>query len=396
MASVVLKNATVFDGTGSDPKPNLSVLIEGNQIAGVGPLESLAVTPETEVVELAGKFVMPGMFNNHAHLGWDGYRDLKLQGMQDSDATTTAVVVMNMRRSLQAGLTGVRDLGMNNAGFIAKDVQSRGFAIGPRLYICGKAICMTGGHTWWCCHEADGPDEMRRAVRAQLRGGAAVIKIMASERHPQFTVTELTAAAEEAHTAGIKITAHATIPKAIDNVLDAGFDCIEHGGPFTEEQIDRLLEGDVTVVPTLSPSFLQAERGLEFGMSLADVEARRQRVKNPVNAHLTGKAGRAGVPLAFGTDAGSPAVPHHDIVDEAQLLLRVGVVDSVKDVLLMATRNSARLNGVDDQLGTLEPGKLADVVVLRSDPFVDAAAIGRVDQLYLDGKRLIKDGLFVV
>ncbi len=126
-----------------------------------------------------------------------------------------------------------------------------------------------------------------------------VIKMMASERRPQFTLEELQAAAEETH-ARVKITAHATMPAAIDNVLNAGFDCIEHGGPFSDEQIERMLEAGTIVVTTLSPGFLQAEHGLKYGMTPEKVAARRERLKNPVSAIRTGEAGRAGVrwPLA--------------------------------------------------------------------------------------------------
>jgi imidazolonepropionase-like amidohydrolase len=313
MSTILLKNGTLFDGTGADAMSNASLLIEGNKITAVGPSDSVSAPPDAQVVDVTGKFVMPGMFNNHAHLGWDGARDLKLQGTQDAEYVTTAVVVMNLRRSLEAGLTGVRDLGMNDAGFIAVDLKKRGLAIGPRLYPCGKAICMTGGHTWWCCREADGPDGVRQAVREQVKGGAVVIKMMASERKPQFTVEELKAAADEIHNFGYKITAHATLPQAVDNVLDAGYDCIEHGAAFSDEQVERMLEAGTFVVTTLSPGFLQAEHGLKYGMTPEQVQARRERLKNPVRAILTGNAGRAGVKLAFGTDAGSPAVPHNNI-----------------------------------------------------------------------------------
>jgi len=391
MSALLLQNGTVFDGTGLDPVSNADVLIEDNKIAGVGPSGSLDVPEGAQIVNTAGKFVMPGMFNNHSHLGWDGKRDLEKQGKEDSDSVTTAVVIMNMGRSLEAGVTSVRDLGMNNAGFIALDVKERGLVTSPRLFIAGKAICMTGGHTWWCCQEADGPTGVRQAVREQVKKGATVIKMMASGRHPEFTQEELDAAGHEAHELGVKITAHATIPQAVDKVLNAGYDCIEHGAAFNEEQIERMLEAGTFVVTTLSPGYLQAKHGLELGLGWTEeqVQARRERLKNPERALLTGKAGRAGVPLAFGTDAGSPAVPHNNIADEFKYLVEVGVVDSVKDVLLMATRNSAQLNGVEDSLGTLEVGKLADLVVIDGDPTENVDDIRNVEQVYLDGQRVI-------
>jgi imidazolonepropionase-like amidohydrolase len=314
---------------------------------------------------------------------------LEKQSREDSDSVTTAVVVMNMGRLLEAGVTSVRDLGMNNAGFIALDIKKRGLATNPRLFIAGKAICMTGGHTWWCCQEADGPVGVRQAVREQVKKGAKVIKMMSIGHHPEFTLEELKAAGEEGHQLGVKITAHVTIPKAIDNVLHAGYDCIEHGGPFTEEQIERMIEAGTFVVTTLSPGYLQAENGLELGWTEEQVENRRERLKNPVRAIRTGEAGRAGVTVAFGTDAGSLAVPYNNIADEFKYLLAVGVVDTVKDVLLMATRNSAQLNGVEDTLGTLEVGKLADVIVIDGSPMEDVADIREVEQVYLGGERVI-------
>jgi imidazolonepropionase-like amidohydrolase len=389
MSTILFKNGTVFDGTGTDPQANTSLLIEDDKIKAVGPADQMDVPPDAEVVDVTGKFVMPGMFNNHSHLGWDGARDLEVQSTEDTDAVTAGVVVMNMRRSLEAGLTNVRDLGMNEAGFLAKDFQERGLAVGPRLYLAGKAICTTGGHTWWCCREADSPYGVRQAVREQFKRGAVLIKIMASGRHPEFTVEELKAAADEVHNFDRKITAHATIPQAVDNVLDAGFDCIEHGADFSDEQIERMLENDVFVVTTLSPGYLQAEHGMKYGMTEAQVMARRERLKNPTRALRTGEAGRAGVTLAFGTDAGSPAVPHNNIADEFRLLLEVGVVDSMKDALLMATRNSAELNDVLDTLGTLEPGKLADVVVIDGDPMADPMDMANVERVYLGGERMV-------
>ena len=107
MGATLLKNGTLFDGTGSDPAPNMSLLIQANKIEAVGPADTVTAPEDATVVDCTGKFIMPGMFNNHAHLGWDGARDLKLQGTHDSDSVTTAVVIMNMRRSLEAGLTAI-------------------------------------------------------------------------------------------------------------------------------------------------------------------------------------------------------------------------------------------------------------------------------------------------
>lgn len=388
MNQVLLHNGTVFEGTGRDAKPNTSILILGNEIGAIGPSDSMEPPEGTEVIDVGGRFIMPGMFNNHVHLGWTNDRHIRVQSMEDPDFVTAAVVIRNMQIALEAGLTSVRDLGMNDAGYIALDLQRRRLATGPRLHIAGRSISITGGHCWWCSQEADGPDAVRQAVREQLKGGADVIKIMANGSAPEFTVDELKAAADEAHARNCKITAHATIPKAIDKVLEAGFDCIEHGGPFTEQQIERMVEDGVFVVPTLSTGYVEPDPGLLSGMSPEEIRARRERLRDPVVPQSLRKARRAGVPLCLGNDAGG-AVPFSNVVDEIRLLVELGVVEESADALLVATHNGARLNGVSETLGTLEVGKLADVVVVDGDPLTNIRDVANIDQVFLDGRRVV-------
>jgi imidazolonepropionase-like amidohydrolase len=281
---------------------------------------------------------------------------------------------------------------MANSQFDAKEALQRGMVKGPRLFIAGKAIMCTGGHTWWCGREADGPEGLRQAVREQIKLGADHIKIMASERHPQFTGAELQAAAEETHLHGKKITTHATIPQAIRNVVDAGFDSVEHGGPADDDVLASMAERGVMVVPTLSPFFLQTERGPERGMPPATVAARHERFRKDPPGPPLKKMREAGIKLAFGTDAGSPCVEHDVILPEMRTLLEREVVTSPLEIVRMLTINSAELRGDERDLGTVEIGKLADLTIIAGDPLADVNALGNIVHVFVNGEQLVKDG----
>jgi imidazolonepropionase-like amidohydrolase len=327
-------------------------------------------------------------------MGWDGgpMGILRTQALDDSDGINGIKAVANLRKSLKVGLTSLRDLGMNNSGFDAKNALKSGMVKGPRLEIAGKAIMCTGGHTWWCGREADGPDGVRAAVREQVKNGADIIKIMASERHPQFTPAELEAAAEETHLHGKKITTHATIPAAIRNVVNAGFDSVEHGGPADPDVLEIMAARAIMVIPTLSPFILQTEIGPSRGMPDDILAARHVRFeKNPPGKALVTMR-EAGLKFAFGTDAGSPCVEHNQIVPEMENLIKHNVVTSPIEVLRMLTINGAELRGDSDRLGTVEAGKLADIVVIDGDPLANISVMRNVVHVFLDGEHLVEGG----
>ena len=400
VSRTLLDGAKVIDVRTGQSEP-AQILIEGERIVAVGARDDFGHDPAPAVLDIQGKTVMPGFANNHVHVGWSGMGwdggpmgILRDQALNDSDGINGVKATVNLHRSLRAGLTALRDLGMNNSAFDAKDALKRGLIKGPRLFIAGKAIMCTGGHTWWCGREADGADGLRQAVREQVKGGADHIKLIANEATAQFTVEELTAAADEAHRLGRRVTAHATIPQAIRNVVAAGLDSIEHGGVAEDEVIETIVQRGMIVVPTLSPNVLQTERGPALGMPPEVVEARKRRFeKSPPGNGLT-KMRRAGVKFAFGTDAGSPCVPHDEILGEIRALLALQIVTGPLDILRMLTIHSAELRGDADRLGTVEAGKLADLVILDGDPLTDIEAIGRVRHVFLGGEHLVQEGEF--
>jgi imidazolonepropionase-like amidohydrolase len=365
------------------------VEIEGDKIKAVGQLADLGET-NAEVIETSGTIV-PGLFNNHAHLAWDGIHDLAQQSMYDPPEISAYKSAGNMLINLRAGVTTVRDLGMNKTNFAAKQAVEQGIFPGPRLLITGEAIAQTGGHTYWCCREASGADEMRRAVRDQVRGGADLIKIMANHDRLEFTDAELEAVIDEAHRNGLPVTAHATNNDAIYRVAQFGVDCIEHGGSMKDETIQLLLDRGIPIVTTFSALVMQSkpEIARQYNIPEWKIAERQRAVADPSRFKDLLKAAKAGVPIAFGTDAGSPVVPHDAIVPEMEFMVELGLVEGNYGVIRSATSVSAHVNGLEDKLGTLEPGKLADVIVVDGNPLEDLNALSHVKMTFLAGKRMV-------
>ena len=366
------------------------VEVDGERIKAVGDAAQLG-TRRGEALA-AGGTLLPGLFNNHAHLAWDGINDLIKQSVYDSPETSAYKSAANMLINLRSGVTTVRDLGMNKSNFAAKQAVEHGIFPGPRLLITGEAIVQTGGHTYWCCREASGPDEMRRAVRDQVRGGADLIKIMANHDTLEFTDAELEAVLDEAHRNRLPVTAHATFDAAIERVAQAGVNCIEHGGSMKDSTIQLLLDRKIPIVTTFAATIAHGQSGLarEYGIPEARIADCERVLADPTRffADLV-RAAKAGVTIAFGTDAGSPMVRHDFIVPEMQFMVELGVVPDNYGAICSATRASAQINGLADRLGTLEAGKLADVIVVGGDPLQDLEALRRVRMTFRDGRRFV-------
>jgi len=385
-------NARVLTCIGDQVIENGFVEVENGKIKAVGAMSDFSSDADT--VDCTGMTIMPGMINSHAHLAWDGVHDLARQSMDDAVEISAYKSAANMIKNLRAGVTLVRDLGMNKTNFFAKQAIEQGIFPGPRLLICGEAIIQTGGHTYWCCREASGADEMRRAVREQVRGGADLIKIMACHDTLEFTDAELEAVIDEAHRNGLPVTAHATYDDCINRVAQFGVDCVEHGGSMTDETIQLLVDKKIPIVTTFAPLVMQAneEVARKFNIPEWKIEERKKAVANP--ARYTGlvNAAKAGVPIAFGTDAGSPAVGHEIVAPELKFMVKIGVVADNYGALRSATIVPARLSKVDNKIGTLEAGKDADLIVIDGNPLEDLDALERVQMTFIAGKKMIGVG----
>ena len=365
------------------------VEIDEGRIKAVGRSADLGSTDAT-VVETEGT-ILPGLFNSHAHLAWDGVHDLAQQSLYDSPEIGAYKSAGNMLISLRAGITTVRDLGVNKVNFAAKQAVEQGIFPGPRLLITGESIVQTGGHTYWACREASGADEMRRAVRDQVRGGADLIKIMACHDRLEMTDAELGAVIDEAHRNGLPTTAHATDNESIERVVRFGIDVVEHGGKMTDETIQMLLDRKVSIVTTFAPVVMQAQAEVARKYNIPEwkIVERQKAMADTTRYDSLIKAARAGVPIVFGTDAGSPVVQHNTVVPEMKYMIKVGVVDDNYAAIRSATAVAATMNHLQSRLGTLETGKLADIIIVEGNPLEDLQALESVRMTFKEGRRLV-------
>jgi imidazolonepropionase-like amidohydrolase len=357
-------------------------------IAAVGPAGEFG--SRAAEAHTTGGTIMPGMFNNHAHLAWDGIHDLAHQSIYDAPEISAYKIAGNMLLSLRAGITTVRDLGLHQTNLFAKQAVEQGIFPGPRMLVSGASIVQTGGHTYWACREASGPDEMRRAVREQVRGGADLIKIMASHDLNEFTDEELAAVVDEAHRNGLPITAHATFESVIRRVALAGVDVIEHGGSMSDETIQIILNRKIPIVTTFAPLVMQANAELARQYSVPEwkIAERQKTVNDGVRFDGLQRAARAGITIAFGTDSGSPVVQHNVVAPEMAFMIKLGIKRDAYDALRSATSVSAQINRLDKKLGYLRPGYIADVIVVNGQPDQNIDDIEKVVMTFGAGRRL--------
>ena len=368
------------------------VEIDNGKIIKAGSQSDLDSSANSKkVLELKDHTILPGLMNSHAHLAWDGTHDLAQQSLDDPSEISAYKSCANMLKSLRAGVTLVRDLGMNKSNIFAKQAIEQGIYPGPRLKICGEAIVQTAGHTYWCCREASGADEMRRAVREQVGSGADLIKIMACHDTLEFTDEELEAVIDETHRNGLYITAHATFDAAINRVTDFGIDCIEHGGPMTDATIEKVAKKNIPICTTFSPVVMQSKEEIarQYNIPEWKIKERQKIVKDKSRFDSLVKASKAGIDIIFGTDAGSPVVPHDAIVPEMKFMIDLGVVKDNLDAIQSATYRAAKVNKIEDKLGSIEVGKDADLIIVEGNPDENIDDLSNVKQVYIHGSRLI-------
>jgi len=412
MKTILVHNGTLIDGTGRPPVGHAGVLITGDRVEAAGPVAETAAAARADVqrIDAAGGWLLPGFIDCHAHITWE-VASVEAQ-MRRPLSLNFYNSVCYMRRTLDAGVTTVRDAGGADLG--TRMAVETGIVPGPRLQICVTPLSPTGGHF---DHRfpvgvtpktppypgkpaaiCDGVDEVRKRVREVLLAGADVIKICTTggvlsptdrPEYTQFSPEEIAVCVEEARfRGGRKVMAHAIGAEGIKNAVRAGVHSIEHGVFLDDEGLDLMLERGAFLVPTLSAGIAVLELGERTGTVPEDVlEKARLLVEH--NLEAAAKARKAGVRIAFGTDAS--VFPHGQNLRELEMMTRIGMTPL--EAIGSATRTAAECLGWDDRLGTLEQGKLADLIVCSVDPLRDIAALRdpRNVVLVMKGGEVVKD-----
>jgi imidazolonepropionase-like amidohydrolase len=399
MTRTVLSGGRVFDGTGA-AVAEADVAIAGGRIVDVG-----SGLDGDEQVDLTGLTLLPGLIDCHVHVMVSG-PDL-VRRLQRPFSYHFFQAVRNLQATLDCGITTVRDAGGADLG-VQRAVED-GVIEGPRLRISITALSQTGGHgdgwlpsgittSLMAAHPGrpsgvvDGPDEMRKRVREIIRAGANVIKVHTSggvlsprdnPRHAQFRPDELEALMAEARAAGLAVMAHAQATDGIKNAVRAGVRSVEHGIYLDDEAIDMMLSKGTWLVPTLvAPHAVLSAAAA--GSQLPDgVLAKAQEVV-ATHADAFKRAVAAGVRIAMGTDTG--VGPHGSNLDELPLMAAGGMTPA--QVLAATTSSAAELLGLADEVGTIVPGKRADLVAVAGDPFDLASLKASVRAVYQAGRKV--------
>jgi imidazolonepropionase-like amidohydrolase len=390
---MLLWDATLLDGSGGPPQDHVAIRIDDGLIAAI---DAVAGRPPPQgATNLAGRTILPGLIDAHAHVTSHLERSPgfgpppPLQGEEPRpDELRWFILAKAALAMLAAGITTVRDVGsFDDEAIVLREAVRLGLIEGPRLLTCGRIISATapGGRifgTMYC--EADGPWAMRRAVREQLRRGADYVKLMATgarsvdreDPEPaQMTHEELWAAVDEARRMGVRVAAHAEGLEGARMAIEAGVDTIEHGLSLHQEPalLDMMAARGIVLVPTLTTFHDLAERFADSYAPRLVEQAKRQLE----SAYLTVTAAQgAGVTLAMGYDSGPPGA------SALELLRLVDAGLSASEAIAAATSGSARAVGLADR-GTLQPGKVADLLVIDGDPLADPTLIADQARLWL-------------
>ena len=396
-------------GDGSPPVPIAAVVIEDDRITYAGPAANAPQDPSAHIIQAPGGTILPGLIDVHVHITNDGGPGKTAAVLGDAFEAAADLAMRgyaNALASLRAGYTTLRNLHAPLFADVAvRDAIASGRLEGPRLVVCGQGLCVTGGHMdrgMLADHVAvsgrfgvcDSPDEFRRAVRQMAKRNVDFIKINsdvgsmldpAAPYVPEMTFAEMEAACTEAHRLGLHVAAHTAGGPPIEDALAAGVDTIEHGHWLTDRAIEMMLERDASYVPTLivnSRNFAYSRE--ELGVS--------QRSWRWLQAAFDAKWGslerahKAGVTIAAGSDAGF-LVNHGENACELDELVKGGLTPN--EAVRAATGSAAKLLDLQDEIGTLEVGKLADVVVVAGDPLADITVLQRLDcitHVFKDGR----------
>jgi imidazolonepropionase-like amidohydrolase len=399
---VVIHAGRLLDGVGTSPREKASVLIAGDRIASVQ--DGWATPAGANVIDLRTSTVMPGFIDSHTHITGEGTGNAIVRAVTETPLDDAVRSTVYARRTLEAGFTTIRNVGADGGADVAlKRAIESGLVAGPRIWTARTVLSITGGHgdqgglrpdLWvaptWMDGIIDSADEARKAVRYQHKYGADLIKITAtggvlsigdSGDAQQFTDEEMRSIVEAAHLLGMKVAAHAHGKAGIHAAIRAGVDSIEHGTYGDAESFKLYKERGTYLVPTIIAGKTVAEMATIPGHFHPTVQAKAARI-GPLIQDMFKQAYAAGVKIAFGTDSG--VSNHGENAREFGYMVEAGM--PAAEAILAATRNAADLLGAADRVGSLQPGRFADVIAVAGNPLTDISELRKITFVMKGGK----------
>jgi imidazolonepropionase-like amidohydrolase len=403
--TTVVRAGRMIDGAGNPGSAAGGIVAEGAEIVATfsGEIPSAYVSPDIRVLDYEDCTLLPGLIDTHVHLNLPGVDIPFLGALAEDDGVLLARSAHAARIALSAGITAVRDLGAR--GLTTIDLRRAielGYVQGARVLACGQPLTITGGHTWYFGGEVDGESDLRVKVRELAKAGADLIKVMASGGGtpntrtwlPSFTLRELETIVDEAHRAELKVTAHCTCGEAISYGVRAGVDQIEHGAFFVDGQGNQEPRPDViealanSSIPVTATVAIQTHTVKAFGPEETLTDDERTQLARYRHVHEGNMATirllhEAGVELIAGTDAGWGPTPFDSLAEEMAVMHECGVAPM--DAILGGTGRAATVLGIDDKIGRLQEGLLADAIVVGGNPLEDLGCLKDVRLVMKDG-----------
>lgn len=386
----LIRNGTIIDGTGAEPMPNASVLVEGDRIVAVGPEVSSELVPRGAVldeIDATGRTVMPGLIDAHCHMSYGESRSEEEIDLYTSPELRTLKAAWNAQKVLRAGVTGISQPGGSYfIGVGLREAINDRIVLGPRMTAAGRYISTSNSLTDWYPDSVGVPegsigilantlDAMINEVRHQVKNGVDLIKLADSPmgEYQAFTNDEMKALADLAHQLNRSMTIHARGSAEVDAAVAAGMDWIMHGNVMTDVTIDRLAESQIPLVPTLLLLANVADYGHLVGVPTPLHDGMKRLLDD--TAETLHRAHEAGVRFAMGTDSGFSVTMYGEWhARELELLMTYAGLTAM-EAIQAGTKNGARMLGLDDEVGTVTTGALADLIVVDGDPLSDITVL---------------------
>lgn len=390
MSGLLIKGATIVDARGERPG---DVLVREGRIVEVGDVRTAT---DERVLAANGRYLTPGLIDCHIHLCYEGGPDPRTMSKK-TDAQLAVEAEAHARATLLAGVTTARDCG--GRGFVetrVRDAIREGRIEGPRLVTSGHPIVRKGGHMSYYARETVGPEDCTKAAREQIAGGADWLKVVATggitspnvdPRRAELTEEEIRAVVAEGRRAGRFVAAHAHGGEGIQNALNAGVRSIEHGTFADGALIHMMADRGTFLVPTLVATRAMLDAGTAKG--IPEYAVKKAEEVDPIRRKAFAEAVRKGVPIAMGTDAGTPFNAHGDNAREVSLMVEAGMTPA--QALAASTVTAAKLLGLEQSIGLVEVGFAADMLVLFRNPLDDPVAFQSGLRGIIATGRIVKD-----